>query len=161
MIKLTETDGGKVASGFPDEFNDCAVRALALSTKINYGDAHDMLRERGRRDRRGTRTAWLESSLTSLASLGVKWNKMEEGRHLTLAQFIASHRTGRYIVITRSHGLALIDGVIHDSFSTGARVRIRWAYQIELPVPAAITQNQVNSLWDRLNKLDWNVRGKV
>ncbi len=46
MIKLNATDGGKVAAGFEHEYNDCAVRALAVSTGISYGDAHDMLRER-------------------------------------------------------------------------------------------------------------------
>jgi hypothetical protein len=191
MIKLTQTDGGKMQAGFPEETNDCGVRSLALSTGISYGDAHDMLRERGRKNRRGTKTAWIESSLTSLASIGIKWAKAVTfvyggdynlNKKYTLAQFISTHKTGRYLVVTNRHGLALIDGVVHDAGQiSGARCRVLCAYKIELPaVPSAekphvffpskpvapvvpapavevkpeITQVQINSLWERLNKLE-------
>src|ERR1035437_2309620 len=111
MIKLTETDGGKIAAGFPNEYNDCAVRALAISTGIKYGDAHDMLRERGRRDRKGTKLSMIESSLSSLSTLGIKFvHYISTGA--TLAQFIRLNRTGRFLLITNRHALTLIDGIV-------------------------------------------------
>lgn len=163
MIKLTVTDGGKAQSEFHNETNDCGVRALAIGANISYGDAHDMLQERGRRNRKGTKLPWLVSALESLSSVGVKFERPDRYKGATLTTFLNNNKTGRFILITNRHGLAVIDGIVHDTgIISGPRCRLRNIFKIELPVvqlpaPTAITQDQVNSLWDRLNKLEGKV----
>src|SRR6266576_7334480 len=68
MIRLTVTDGGMAQEGFLNEYNDCAVRALALSTGITYRKAHTFLAVEGRRDRKGTKLPQVKRALVNLCN---------------------------------------------------------------------------------------------
>jgi hypothetical protein len=44
-------DGGKIKCGYNYEQLDCTVRAVAIACKISYKEAHDKLKNWGRKDR--------------------------------------------------------------------------------------------------------------
>ena len=156
-IKITQTDGGKTAEGFTHEWNDCGVRSLAIGANISYATAHDLLKREGRRDRKGTKLPWLTAALQKA---GVGFSPVTE-IGCTLVDFLRRNRTGRFIVITNRHGLAVIDGVVHDAGQiSGARSRVRNAFRVILPAPVETKQAppctpaQVSELWARLDALE-------
>lgn len=122
------------AQGFPFEKLDCSVRALAVASDMPYADAHALFKQAGRKDKRGTPT---QVSVRVHAGLG--YEKLALYRDApgiiavfpTLAQFIRTHRRGRFILHRRGHAFALINGVVHDwSNGTGARSRIKVAWRV-------------------------------
>ena len=167
MIRLTKTDGGKLQDGFEHETNDCGVRALAIAANLGYTKAHELLKAEGRRDRKGTKQSWIE---IALGKADIVFDKIVPGlvitgyasyRKPTLTDTIRQYSTGRYILITNRHGLALIDGIVHDAGQiSGPRTQVRAIYRItlpvskEVPVEAIISQTQINELWARLDALE-------
>src|SRR5712664_3230506 len=173
MIKTQFTDGGKDQEGFTNEYNDCAVRALALSTDVTYARAHGLLKSEGRRDRKGTKLPQVKRALANLcnessianfqeiiSSAVITENNRFYGtpvKYPTLQDTVRKYSTGRYLIIATGHALALIDGVVHDKGQiSGPRSRVRNIFKITLvePEQVIITQSQVNELWARLDKLE-------
>jgi hypothetical protein len=164
-IRLQTTDGGKVQEGFQHEYNDCAVRALAIAANVPYAKAHAALKAQGRRDRKGSKTFMLDKAIPAV---GAKFefirtfditSRTYRKLYPTLQDILFKFKQGRYILITRSHAQALIDGVIHDAGSiSGPRSLVRLVYKLEIPEQQpekpAITQGQINELWERLNRLE-------
>lgn len=112
-------DGGRIAG----EKNDCTVRALMLVTRLTYEQAHEALRRRcGRKNGHGTwpRHAYAEHG-------GVF--KYAEGRP-TLAAVLATLGRGFYILSTKDHVFAVIDGKVIDTHINGARCRVTeiWSF---------------------------------
>lgn len=154
-----QTDGGKQSSGFFAEKRDCTVRSLACAADIPYVDAHRIAKKSGRKNGRGW---WSEKNLAVAKQEGLldfaKVPCAIPGRNYTrtyptVAQIIARHKTGRYIICTRKHAMALIDGVIHDTGLIGLRSRITAIFEVK-PVAPNITQAQVSELWARLDALE-------
>ena len=135
-LKLKLHDGGKKAAGFDWENRDCAVRAISLFADRSYATVHQMLKQAGRKDKRGTYSqhiAGVIKSLTDVPLIPVNKTQDKAGRYvnqLTLNQLIKQNQKGRLVVLTRGHALAVIDGVIHDTFLTGGRSRV-WSYFIQ------------------------------
>lgn len=173
MIKTQFTDGGKEQEGFLNEYNDCAVRALALSTGVTYAKAHGLLKSEGRKDRKGTKLPMVKRSLANLCNESTIANFQEivpstpiihpvhgypmNPKFPTLQDTVRKYSTGRYLVIATGHALALIDGVVHDKGQiSGPRSRVRNIFRITLAEPeqVIITQSQVNELWERLDRLE-------
>ena len=180
MIRLTKTDGGKIEEGFTHETNDCGVRALALATGLSYAKAHGLLKAEGRLDRKGTKTTQIERALRvakiEFAIISTMICDSARGfriRRLSLDRITRQYCQGRYIVITNTHGMALIDGTIHDNGNIkGPRSQVRQMYKILTPVePEAsktkevawqeimttkpeISQSQINELWARLDRIE-------
>jgi hypothetical protein len=126
---FTQTDGGRGEAGFVEK-NDCCVRAIAVSTGLSYSESHELLKHYGRRDRRKFKFVnWICSMrdingrvpVPVTVSIGAK----------TTGQFLKMKVSGRFIVRTRGHVFAVIDGVIHDDgrFIPRARVRNIWRMQ--------------------------------
>ena len=143
------------------EKRDCTVRSLACAADIPYVDAHRILKKSGRKNGRGW---WSERGLAvanqeGLLDFAVVPCAIPTRNYLhtypTVAQVIAKHKTGRYIICTRKHAMALIDGCIHDTGLVGLRSRILSIFEVR-PVEAKpiITQNQINDLWARLDALE-------
>jgi hypothetical protein len=105
---LTSTDGGRNLDGYTHEDNDCSVRALAVFADLPYGTAHHILRNAGRQDREGIDPL----SMSAVAH--------HFGEHhfppvpMMLIEFLATHRTGRYMVMLPNHIVTVIDGKMHD-----------------------------------------------
>src|SRR3977135_359688 len=120
MIRVTYSDGGRDQEGFTNEWNDCAVRALALSTGVGYTKAHDLLKAEGRRDRKGTKLPQIKRSLAKLCNESAIANFQEivPSRYVagtvcvgtlspTLQDTIRKYSTGRYLIIATGHALTL------------------------------------------------------
>jgi len=178
-VDSIRSDGGRAKSFVGiQERRDCVVCALSNATGIGYVKAHDMLKQNGRRDRRGTRTYITTATIEQGARLNlwsfrrVDVNKREPtkseafsyrfyGRRVntrpTVASFIRSlPRTGRFIMAAAAHAFCYIDGKIVDSNSTPVvRGRVLWCYEI-IPTQTEpkhnLTQAQINELWEILQQ---------
>lgn len=166
MINLTVTDGGKIAEGFNNETNDCAVRALAIATQTPYAEVHKNLKAKGRRDRRGTKLAWITEAVkqlapgseeivpSSISSCGSRFRIS----YPNLSDTLRKYREGRYVIVVTGHAIAVIDGIVHDSGQIkGGRSRVRRIYRVaakQQEPKSGITQAQINGLWERLSKLE-------
>jgi len=169
MATLVKTDGGRQSSGYTCENKDCTVRSFALAANVPYDVAHDVARRSGRKNNKGW---WPAKILTEAQKAGLvefvevpvgaqniqRYNRLygfiTKIKYPTVTDIARRYRTGRYIISTRSHATALIDGVIYDM---GLRPRAQVVQIFEVrPVQAApkITQPQVNELWERLNRLE-------
>ena len=114
----------------PDEFaqekGDCSVRALKVAAGVPYVDAHAMLAKIGRRARKGVTGAQL-LALTSLphvygykvTSIGVPMFRR------TLGSVMPMLRQGRYMIIKTGHAIGCVDGVLHDTGTSGPGSRVR------------------------------------
>jgi hypothetical protein len=169
-MQIKHTDGGREQAGFQNEWNDCSVRALAIAAGITYGQAHDLLKAQGRKDRKGARVYMIRAAAASTAKVEdvlvrqpkTHWMGGYSYTCPTLSQVIRKHSSGRYILITRNHAIALVDGVIYDSFEPGAKTRIRCAIKLTVAAPKSevlpevkpeLSQADINAMWERLNKL--------
>jgi hypothetical protein len=126
---FTQTDGGRSEAGFVEK-NDCTVRAIAATAGMTYLQAHELLKHFGRRDKRKFKFVnWICSvrninghvPVPVTVSIGAK----------TTGTFLKMKLSGRFIVRTKGHVFAVIDGVIHDDgrFIPRARVRNIWRMQ--------------------------------
>lgn len=116
-MQYVRTDGGMRSSGFA-EHNDCAVRAYALFKNIPYHEAHSTFRKLGRRD--GGRT----KNFIIYDLMGRDARKPGDG--MTLNQLIAMYPTGRVYGMKRGHAVAIVNGVLYDSWKVGGNSRILW-----------------------------------
>lgn len=152
-MNSTQSDGGRAASGL-NERRDCVVCALSNATGIGYVKAHIMLKQAGRRDRKGTPESvtiralregeraglWKCVSLPIVRSaIGETYTlggtSYRRRRSPTVAQFVRTLPLGgRFMLVASRHAFCYIDGKIVDSNSQAvARGRMLWAYEIQLP----------------------------
>lgn len=144
-VPLTEEYAAmRSAAGELNEKNDCSVRALALVCEITYQEAHALLTLEGRKNRHGTPFSY---TCAALESLGFKAVRIEQndiisqypGIHSTALKGITSHHPARfpdvwkngkkYLMQTRGHILAVIDGKAHD-WSAGKALRCKVLYEV-------------------------------
>lgn len=134
--------------GFERETKDCFVKALQAVTGVPYRDAHRFCEmHMGRKPNHGTHCG-LHMEHVSMsgvtifgyrifrrdAKTGTRIRRNWYGTtvvdaHQTLAQFVASHKQGRYVIWSNNHALAAIDGVVYDNGAAGPRIRITGAYE--------------------------------
>lgn len=128
--------------GFENEANDCVVKALQAITGVPYREAHAFCAKRfARRNRCGTPVhAYLNESLVVF---GYRFISKEakpisqsyssfigpRARYQTLADFVRSHRTGRWFACSNYHAFAVIDGVVYDNGAAGARTQVTFIYE--------------------------------
>lgn len=110
-----------------NESRDCTVRALANSAGLLYGNAHNILRKHGRKDKRGcTHHVWHDAYIGNGMSLVGVYGTTKGARYLakkisvvaqdgiTLGRMIPTLTNGSYIVIITGHALAVVDGGVVD-----------------------------------------------
>jgi hypothetical protein len=123
-VNYQYSDGGRRRWGFGEK-NDCTVRAVALSANLTYLDAWHRLRKAGRVSGRGFHLEeWLKSA-PWLNGLFFKvdfepWNSTYNGvsskATYTTARFSVAFPVGSYLVFTRGHAYAQINGVVYDTW---------------------------------------------
>ena len=117
------------------ETNDCAVKAVATVTNSPYAVAHAALKAEGRQDRKGS-YRWEQEK--ALAKLGFKTKRIMQsdfisrypGNHKNLKS-VTTHHMDRfnkvwadgktYLIYTKRHVGAVINGVNHDWTKGSAR----------------------------------------
>ena len=118
--KWVYDDGGRKAAGFKGETNDCVTRAIAIVTGRDYREVYNELAER-QKQITGVKSArnGINKSVRKqyLADLGFEWiPTMHVGEGTTVHLRSDELPSGRLIVAVSRHVVAVIDGVIHDTF---------------------------------------------
>lgn len=122
-MKFVWTDGGRAAAGYKGTTaRDCVVRAGAIASGRPYQEVYDLVNKLAVRER--PRKKYSRSS----ARAGVKKKTMDRvmselGGVWTPSMRIDWRNTnldelpgGRLVVVIPKHIVAIIDGVIHDTF---------------------------------------------
>lgn len=114
-----------LASSAMGEHGDCSVRAVALTTNVPYETAHIALRVAGRRNRRG---AFENQIIKATRSLGYTVDpkvipKQSNGSLYTAKTIGRVYPTGNYLVYTRGHVFALVNGSVLD-WTEGKKHRV-------------------------------------
>ncbi len=132
-MRVQYDDGGRAAAGFRGKTRDCATRAIAIATGLPYREVYDGLNAAAQRERCGSRKRGKSAARTGvhkpttrryLESLGWTWvPTMKIGTGCRVHLVDGELPPGRLIVSVSRHLVAVIDGVIHDTFdpSRGAR----------------------------------------
>lgn len=128
MSRFIVDDGGRAAAGFKGDTGDCAVRAVAIATELPYQAVYEALSHGCRTERRVRGRKRLASARDGvhvgrkwfrdyLAGLGFAWHPtMQIGSGCTVHLRADELPPGRLIVMVSRHVVAVVDGVIHDTF---------------------------------------------
>jgi hypothetical protein len=124
-MRFVRNDGGRAAAGFRGEAGDCAVRAIAIATGMDYRAAYELAdghcrQERASKRRRGTsapRTGIHTVTFHKIMeALGWRWHPtMAIGSGCRVHLREDELPAGRLIVNLSRHFAAVIDGAVHDT----------------------------------------------
>jgi hypothetical protein len=124
-MKFILHDGGRVAAGYKGAAGDCVVRAIAIATEQPYKKVYDTLfslnklqrgRLRGRSPRDGGTS--MNTIKKYLSSMGWNWiPTMRIGSGCKVHLRKNELPMGRLIVRVSKHLVAVIDGVIYDTYN--------------------------------------------
>lgn len=124
------------------ENNDCAVKAIAAATGRSYHDARTALAAHGRKNRKGT---YRHMTFGVLQDFGFKAERVGHEKFLAAcparwnAQYVTTHHPDRvphgwkdgktYLLFTKGHVLAVVNGVTHD-YSRNRSMRVIDIYEV-------------------------------
>lgn len=125
------------------ENNDCSVKAVALVTGSLYDVAHRALDAQGRSQRKGAYTTQIHAAIAALGKKVVQVNPRDiialyPEPHRSVLKGITTHHPrrfdkvwpkGKYLLYSRRHVSAVIDGVLHDWAVNSAR-RVISVYEV-------------------------------
>lgn len=118
-------DGGRAAAGFKGSTGDCATRAIAIATGLDYQEAYDLVNKHGKSERKSKKRRSKSSARTGvygptmrriMAELGWEWTPT-----MLVGQGCKTHLKadelpeGRLIVSLSRHYAAVVDGVVYDN----------------------------------------------
>lgn len=124
-------DGGRADAGYKGTAGDCVCRAIAIATERPYQEVYDLINEYAKSERTGKRKRDKSSARNGvykqtirkvMAHYGWKWiPTMQIGQgckvHLTADEL----PTGRLVVSISGHEVAVIDGVINDTYNSSIK----------------------------------------
>ena len=117
IIPFERNDGGRSTSARPKQRNDCAVRACAILTGIDYDIIYDEFALMGRRCSKGTsRGIWVDFIEGDHGAVRHAFPAVKGERRMNPETFVTTYRTGRWLVQEAGHVYAVIDGVVHDMY---------------------------------------------
>lgn len=116
LIEMAATwvydDGGRAQAGYLFQgAGDCVTRAIAIATEMPYEIVVDII-DKASRARRGDSQSGVYDFATNgiLTSLG--WRRVTTNAHLNPDEF----PPGRLILEVNRHLVALVNGVVHDTY---------------------------------------------
>lgn len=127
VMTMVESEINNVARSM-NENRDCAVRAVAIVSGVDYRAAHAALKAEGRKDRCGTYPVQYCAALTKM---GFEARKIEF-RGATVRTIGSQLRRGKFLVRVSRHVLAVVDGKVMD-WTEGRLHRVKDVYEV---VPA-------------------------
>ena len=95
------------------ESNDCSVVATAMLFTLSYNEAHSLLYRLGRNARKAVNMKSVEIHYKTRCSKPIK-PKQPSGSKYTVKTIANTIPVGKYLVYTRGHVLACINGEIYD-----------------------------------------------
>ena len=121
-------DGGRVNAGFKGKAGDCACRAIAIATGINYKDAYKLINDFAKNEKLGKRKKARSNARTGvyndtmkkiMESLGWEWvATMGIGSGCKVHMDSNELPSGNIIVRVSKHYAAVIDGVLNDTYDS-------------------------------------------
>ena len=123
-------DGGRVPH-MRDKSKDCAIRAIAIATKIPYSFVYGSLKVMGVFNSRGTDSKKVRNLMDQMGWTWVPTMTIGSGCHVHLDP--DELPGGRLVVALSKHWTAMIDGVVHDDHDPSrGRTRCVYGYFIQL-----------------------------
>lgn len=128
QIKFQFNDGGRNRAGYRGKApGDCVCRAIAIATQRPYQEIYDLIdaegaKERTLKKRRGKKSSartgvFKPTTRRVIESLGWVWTPtMQVGQGCKVHLRPDELPPGRLIVSVSRHLVAVIDGVIHDTY---------------------------------------------
>ena len=126
-MQFVPNDGGRAAAGYKGKAGDCVTRAIAIATGKPYQEVYAALNGLAVSERTGKRKRGKSSSRSGvykqtyrryLEALGWRWTPtMKIGSGCKVHLRAEELPAGRLIVCVSKHCLAVIDGVIHDTYA--------------------------------------------
>lgn len=125
-MNFVVNDGGREEAGFKGSAGDCACRAIAIATQMDYKEVYEIINEFGARERISKRKKSKSSARTGVYSatmhkimehLGWVWTPtMQIGQGCKVHLKEDELPAGRLVVSISKHYCAVIDGVVHDTY---------------------------------------------
>ena len=130
-------DGGRAAAGYKGSTGDCVVRAIAIVGEYSYNEIYDELKQRmgrGKSPRAGVPNKVWKGFVRE--DLGWIWTPtMHIGSGCTVHLAADELPLGRLLVSTSKHIVAMVDGVIRDTYDPSREgKRCVYGYH-SLPLP--------------------------
>jgi len=124
-MKFVYNDGGRKDAGFKGSAGDCVVRAIAIATGLPYKRVYDDINElcklhndkkkvTNSSSREGVSRPVYDKYLKELGWFWVPTMKIGQGCKVHLKE--DELPKGKLIVSVSKHMVAVIDGVIHDTY---------------------------------------------
>jgi len=125
-MKLIISDGGRAAAGFNGTTGDCVTRAIAIATGKPYQEVYDEINELAKGEKLTPKMRGSSSARTGvhkklqrkyMSNLGwVYTPTMKIGSGCKVHLRADELPSGRLIVQVSKHLVAVIDGIMHDTF---------------------------------------------
>jgi hypothetical protein len=125
-MEFQYNDGGRRDAGYVGDTGDCVVRAIAIATQKPYQEVYDAINVLGKSERTGKRKSGRSNARTGvykqterryLDSLGWRWTPtMFIGSGCKVHLKAEELPKGRLVVFVSRHSVAVIDGVINDTY---------------------------------------------
>lgn len=127
-VKFHRSDAGRSTSKRSKQRNDCTVRAYTIAMGLTYDDVYDYFASLGRKSGKGFEFRKFADNHPSLR--WVSFPAVKGQTRMNPAKFCAAYLTGRWIVRTAKHVMAVVDGVIVDDYSPRPDRCIYGAWQV-------------------------------
>lgn len=124
-------DGGRAEAGFKGRTGDCVCRAFAIALERPYKEVYDLINELAKGERKGKRKRGVSSARTGVYNqtirkvaehYGMTWHPtMQIGQGCKVHLRANELPAGRIVVRLSRHEVAVIDGVIHDTYDPNDR----------------------------------------
>lgn len=120
-ISYTYDDGGRNASGLK-ECKDCTVRAVALTSGVDYKVAHQIMATRAKRKNR--KGAYLSKYIKEIQKdLPVNFRLIK--RSGSVRTLIKEFGEGnRILCCMRGHAFAILNGTVHDMMEVSGNCHV-------------------------------------
>ena len=121
----------KLASTFKDQYDDtnfCFPLAACIVSGVSAGKARAAFERAGREHRKGTP---LDVGMAALQSLGLERESVPELEGLQARSALKQIPEGKYILISRTHAMGVLDGKVDDWTDESGRRKILFAYRFK------------------------------
>lgn len=129
-MKYEYNDGGRKAAGYKGDAGDCVTRAVAIASGLSYSDVYNALavgnaRQRATKRTKGNRAESARNGIFTkrkwfddyMRSLGFTWTPtMSIGSGCKVHLHEGELPMGRLVVSVSRHMVAVIDGVMQDTY---------------------------------------------
>jgi hypothetical protein len=123
-MKVVIDDGGRAAAGYKGKANDCVCRAVAIATERPYQEIYDRLETMIVAKFGSKRPPGVEDAMHQelMGTLGWTWvpNVSNKKGHQTRLRK-DELPSGRLVVRIHKHAVAVVDGVIHDTYNSSGK----------------------------------------